>query len=127
MPKAEPKHCLSCRRAITDPPFGIPAICKECWATMTPAERAARQEAWNHERKLFELILAVENNAYLAKQTARLAKVLEALLRELKQPFDGMQNLIDRLNDHIDRTEREYDEGEEWKRGKSEDDDLEIS
>lgn len=89
---------------------------------MTAAERAARQEALYVCRGLVELKHAVENNEYLAKQTARLAKTLEALLRELKEPFSGLSDLVKRWNARIERAEREDDEGEEWKRGRDADD-----
>lgn len=90
---------------------------------MTPAEKAARHEAERTKRQLLELTHAVENNEYLAKQTARLAKTLEALLRELKEPFDSLQGLLDRWNRRIEQNTEEYDDGERWKEGRIDEDD----
>lgn len=115
--------CIACRKPMAKLPFRFPAICGDCWQSMTLAEKAARQEAWELNRRLFELKQAVDNNEHLSRQTARLAKALEALLRELKEPFSGLQNLIDRWNRRIEQDQQEYDDGEAWKRGKSEDDD----
>lgn len=88
--------CLACLRPIQGLTPGLPPVCGDCWAAMTPADRArimSDEQTRDLLRKMLDRLDADWTIADNLTQIGRISKAAENIAREAKAQSNSVDDL----------------------------------
>jgi hypothetical protein len=94
-------RCIGCREKVVKHEVGVLRICRDCWAKLTVAERAARIEAMEQTELLRDIrghLNALERGSECdANERVSTARALENLGRQMKLPAGKVTELVNQF------------------------------
>lgn len=120
------RPCLNCLRPIGEIPSGVPAICSECWPTLTLLEKD-RLIASEDLRVHMRAILAMMQGNRETEEITRAADLIQKNVRNQTATLAGIRaDLVQFLEWFKARLEsgEDDDDDDEWRRSLRENEDA---